>query len=364
MPSAPIRPSIEERLRLHRDYWERRPLPRPLCAYWLSPDFFLSKHFKAAHPLLKSGKTITPDLVVVDAFLPDYERLFQETEAIGQDAFWTAEPYNSLPWMEAMLGCEVMGSPDAFVSKHLLDDPAELEKIEVRPDNPWLLKFLEFTEKLVKLSRGRFTVGQPITRGPADMMGALLGQAEMVLAQADEPEFMQRMFVKLAEIQRWILKEHKKLIPPFHGGQALGFYHVWTPGPSVWYQEDLSAIMSPEMYRDFLRPAEKILTAGYDYTAVHLHPASFFMLDDLLENDFLRAIQVNKDVGGPSVPQMIPEFKKITARKNLIIWGDLTLEDLACLRENLAPVGLFFFIVVKDLAEAAATQKFIHAWRE
>ncbi len=356
--------SIEERLRLHRDFWERREMARPLAAYWTSRDFFLSKHFKAARHLLVSGKIITPDMLVVDDFLPDYERLFQESETIGQDAFWTAEPYTSIPWMEAMLGCEVAGSPDAFITKHLLDSPEKIEAIEVRPDNPWLRKYLEFTEKLVTLADGRFTVGQPITRGPADMMGALLGQAEMVLAQADEPELMQRMFVKLAEIQRWIIKEQKKLVPPFHGGQALGFYHVWTPGPGVWYQEDLSTIMSPAMYREFLRPAEAVLTKGYDYTAIHLHPASFFILDDLLENDWLKAIQVNKDVGGPSVPEMIPQFKKITARKNLIMWGDLTVDDLACLRDNLDPVGLFFFMVPKDYDEAMRLQDVIHSWRK
>lgn len=363
MPTlAAQRPSIEERLQLHRDFWARRALPRPLASYWVSSDFFFSKHFKAAHKLLVSGKIITPDMVIVDEFLPDYERLFQETEAVGQDGFWTAEPYNHLPWMEAILGCEVVGSPDAFVTRHLLDSPEQVENIEVTPDNPWLRKFLEFTEKLVKLSGGRFPVAQPITRGPSDMMGALLGQTEMVLAQADDPELMQRLFVKLAEIQRWILKEQKKLVPPFHGGDSLGFYHVWTPGPSVWYQEDLSAIMSPDMYCEFLRPAEEVLTAGYEYTAIHLHPASFFMLDDLLDNDWLKAVEVNKDVGGPSVPEMIPEFKTIAARKNLIVWGDLTMDDLQCLRDNLEPVGLFLFLVPKDMEEAARMQEFIHNW--
>ena len=34
----------------------------------------------------------------------------------------------------------------------------------------------------------------PIMRGPADMVGAIMGQTEMVFALADEPDLMKEFF--------------------------------------------------------------------------------------------------------------------------------------------------------------------------
>lgn len=354
--------TLDARLQMHRDYWARRDLRHPLAAFRLSPDFFLSRNYHAARGLLAPGRKILPHMLAVDDFLADYERMFQESEDIGQDAFFTAEPYTSIPWMEAMLGCEVVAGEASFITEPFMTDPAAGATLAVRPDNPWLEKFLEFTAKLARLADGRFPIGQPILRGPADVVGALMGQAEMVLAMVDEPDVMQRFFRNVAEAQRLVVGEMRKIAPLFHGGEALGFYHVWTPGQCIWYQEDLSTIMSPDMYVEFLREPERRICQGYSHTLIHLHPASFFMLDSLLENDFLSAIQVNKDVGGPSVPEMIPAIQKIVARKNFVFWGDLTLDDIACLRERLPARGLFFFTTAKDADEAKRLLEAIRRW--
>lgn len=359
---ASARPDVESRIALHRDYWERKDLPHPLAVFRITPDFFLSRNYRAAHHLLVPGKIITPDMLVVDDFMDDYERMYQESEKIGQDGFFTAEPYTSMPWMEAMLGCEVIAGDHSFVTEPWMTSLDQVDGIELRPDNPWLLKYLEFTEKLVRLSDGRFPIGQPILRGPADVVGSTMGQAEMVLAMVDEPEIMKAFFMKSAVAQRELIRRMWELTPLFHDGAAMGFYHVWTPEPCIWYQEDLSTIMSPSMYDEFLCPVEKEICDGYAQTMIHLHPAAFFILDSLLENDFLSAIQVNKDVGGPSVPEMISEIRKIVERKNFVFWGDLTVDDIKCLRDNLPAKGLFFFTTAPDYDEAARLLDALREW--
>jgi hypothetical protein len=43
----------------------------------VAPDFFFSRHFGAAKELLVPGRVITPDMIDVDRFLPDYERMYR-----------------------------------------------------------------------------------------------------------------------------------------------------------------------------------------------------------------------------------------------------------------------------------------------
>ncbi|MGH2311229.1 hypothetical protein ACQ10P_15525, partial [Enterococcus faecalis] len=76
--------------------------------------------------------------------------------------------------MEAIFGAEILGGGDAFVSKPCCREVFELDGICLDKSNPWYEKYLEFSEKLAKLSRGIFPVAQPILRGGSDTVGALV----------------------------------------------------------------------------------------------------------------------------------------------------------------------------------------------
>jgi len=68
-------------------------------------------------------------------------------------------------------------------------------------------------------------------------------------------------------------------------------------------------------------------------------------------------------VGGPSVEEMLPELAKLLARKNLILWGDLTINDLEVIRKKLPLRGLFFHIIAPSVEEAGELLRCIHNWR-
>jgi DNA-binding FadR family transcriptional regulator len=359
----PARARLEERLALHRAFWAGQEQSRPLASF-RTGDFFFARHFQAALPLLEPGKILSPESLIVSEFLPDYERQFAEAEALGQDGFWTGEPYTGIPWMEAILGCPVRAGQESFFSQPWLSSPAEaLERVRFDPKNPWLLKYLEFTAALVKLSRGRFPVGMPIMRGPTDMLGALLGQQEMVVALMEEdPEVIKPLIERVTRAFLAVIEAQRQLIPPFYGGSALGFYHLWAPGRSIWYQDDLSAILSPALYRQFFLESGRLILAGHDQTAFHLHPNSFFILPELLTLENLKAIQVNRDVSGPGVEEMLPVLARIMQTRGLILWGDLTVADLELIRQNLPCRGLALNVVAPSREEAGERMAHIRRW--
>ena len=342
---------INQKLVLHNAFWNREALKRPLVSFQVG-DYFVSKRIKAAAHLLRDGNKITPEMLNVDSLLDDFERMYQESCQTGQDAFWVAEPFCGIPWMEAIFGCEIYGTKSSFISRPYVKTVRDLKKIQFNPENPWYKKYFEFIRKLDKLSAGRFPIGQPIMRGASDVVGALLGQTELVYALLEEPEAMQEAFFKVTNALRSVIKAQWDAAPDFHGGYSMGFYYVWCPGKCIWFQEDLCALLSPQIFNDFLREPDASVCPGYDYTAVHLHPASFFVLDAYMEMDGLRAIQINKDVGGPSVMEMVPMFQKVLTKKNLIIFGDLDEKDIDCIVEDLPRVGTFLNITAPTVERA------------
>lgn len=347
---------------LHRKFWNKDSQKQPIVSY-RHGDFFFSRHFKATDNLNIDGKIISPEMLVVDDFLSDYERMYEKSLELGQSAFWTAEPFTGIPWMEAILGCAVVGREDSFISSHLESFKLEdIKSINLNPDNPWLKKYLEFTEKLVELSNGRFPVGQPIMRGPTDIIGAMIGQTEMIYFIYEHPELVEEFIERVTTVFLDVIKRQKEIIPVFHAGSSIGFYHLWTPGSCVWYQDDLSAILSPELYDRYFIDAGRRICSAYDRSLIHLHPSSFFIVDDLLKLDELDVIEVNKDIGGPSIEEMLPVLKKIINKKRLLIWGDLTIKDLAILRENLWVDGLFLNIVSEDISRIYEIQRSLANW--
>jgi hypothetical protein len=299
-------------------------------------------------------------MIDVDSFLEDYERQFNEITRLGQSGVWTAEPYTGIPWMEAFWGCEIIANRESFTARPAVKEAGDLEKLRFNPDNPWVVKFFEFVKKLNELSDGRFPVGAPIMRGQGDTAGALMGQTEFIYALYEEPEIIKKTLAKVVDSFLYIYGEMHRLNKPFYGGSSLGLYHVWTPGESLWFQDDISALLSPALYREFFLENERYICGKYKYTMMHLHPSSFHLLDDVLSNENLMAVEINKDAGGPSVKQMLVQYRKVLEKKRrLVIWGELSEEDVICVLDNLPLEGVYFNILPPDVESAERLNKLL-----
>jgi hypothetical protein len=271
---------------------------------------------------------------------------------VNQDAFWVGTPFTGIPWMEAMLGCDVIATESSFVTRPTGATIETIENVALDKDDPWLLKYLEFVEALNQLSSGRFPVGEPIMRGPSDMLGSIIGQEAMVLALMMQPDRSKEILAQVTEAFIEVIRLQLENSSAFHDGYSFGFYNIWTPGKCIWYQEDLSALLSPPLFKEMLKPCGERICRGYNYTAIHLHPSSFFIIDEALTMDDLTVIQINKDIGGPTVAEMMGVCNKIIEKKNLIIWGDLTEEDLSHIRRELPPYGVALHIIAESVTRA------------
>lgn len=354
-------PNIEERLQRNIDFWEGKDQDRPLCVMRLGEVFF-SREFKANLPYMQGKSTpITPQEIHVDEYLPDYERMYNDLCEVDMDGIFSADPMTGFPWMEGAFGAEINGTPQAFVSHKVLDDVEDLEGLTFDKNNAWSQKYLEFCEKITAMADGRFTVGQPILRGVTDTVGSLIGQSELIWATMEEHDIMKASFDTVVKAQRWLIDEMYKRIKPFHGGYCFGFYHVWAPEKVIWYQEDLSALLSPVQYDEYLFDTANAYIEGYNYSLVHLHPASFFNLDRMIKVPNLKAIQVNKDVGGPTVREMVPQLRKIieSGKSVLIGLGKLNQDDIDAAFDCLPPYRVCLNLMADDVKEAQEIMAYV-----
>ena len=185
--------------------------------------------------------------------------------------------------------------------------------------------------------------------GPSDLHAALRGHYHSIMDLIEEPEKSAELLSRMGEIFVSFAEEAWRHIPLFHGGYFDAQYSLWAPGSIVRMQEDASAVYSPELYRKLLQPVDKIIADKFEYSFIHLHTTSLFLLDAFLEIESIRCFEINKEDSGPPLDEMIPYYRQVQrAGRPLLIRGSFEPDELRLLSDKLDPEGLFFLIMVKD----------------
>jgi len=355
---------VQSKIKKHLLFWERKN-NQPLIGFHIG-NVYPVLDFNAAKSLLATRGPITPDMIEPLEFVEDYERLYQEHRKVSQDTFWAATPFPGFPWMEAILGCQIYSSANSFwASAHLSLE--EVKKLKLSDSNPWFVKFIDFARLLVRISKGRFPVAQPFFRGPTDLLGTLRGQTQFVYDLYEGTQQLRETIDGIAKIYIQVVSKLNEVIPPFSRGYSIGFYDLWAPGRCIHFQEDLAALLSPDLYHKFFLPSARKISGSYPFSFIHLHPSSIFILDHLLTIQSLGVIQINRESTPDfKIKEMFPVFRKVQeAKKRLMISGELTREDIDQILSDIKPYGLYLQIVVPSSNSACKMHNYFkESWEK
>jgi len=341
---------IEDRVARFRRFYQRTN-ERPLLGFFVGSDYPLRRY--RASDSLPSDRPLVPEDFSVAPYLDDCDRLFDLHEACGGDFIWSASSFWGIPWLEAALGCPSFADhstgsitarcPPAFAGPDTL--PA------FNPDSPWMRLAVEFLARMAKRSGGRWPIGTTRMRGIADLLSALYGGSDFILTMMERPEEVKEVCRKLTDF--WIAFGRFQLdrIPLFHGGVGSFYYNLWAPAGTVWHQEDAAALLSPVLYDEFIREHDDRIARAFDGCIMHQHPTKFVPTDFYLEMPFL-ALELHVDEGGPTAKALHTVHVKILAEKPLVIWGDLSAQDLDWIFHKLPPAGLAVITVVASPEQA------------
>ncbi len=341
---------IEQRVKRLTEWFERRN-GRPLLGFTLGSYYPLRRYPNGVRDILAG--LVRPEDIAVARFLDDTDALYLLHEQAGGDLIWSATPFLGVPWLEAALGCGVVADHNSG-SMRSTPPPgfASNPRVPVfSTSNPWVDKMLEFIPALEQRSAGRYPIGATLMRGISDLLSALYGGQEFILRMHDDPGEVSAIIDGLAEF--WIafgtcLLRHLSL---FHGGTGCYMYSLWCPGKTIWLQEDAVALLSPQLFERFIFPADCRIAKAFEHTALHLHPTRYIP-SDLFTRSPMNVLELHIDHDGPRAAVLAPHHRKILKTKPLLIWGELTDEDLEFVMTELPGQGLAVNVVAGSVQEA------------
>lgn len=192
------------------------------------------------------------------------------------------------------LGCKGVESPGTVWIEPCINDPATAA-FEFDQKNFYWNFTLRLTREQLRLGKGKFLLQFPDLIEGLDTLAAMRGTESLLKDLVDRPEWVQQA---LQQITRRYFEYYDALFELIKDDRGGSHYCAWAPGRTAKLQCDMSAMISPEMFKEFMVPVLKEMTARLDYCLYHWDgPAAICHHDQLLSMPKLNMIQWNPGAG-------------------------------------------------------------------
>ncbi len=200
---------------------------------------------------------------------------------------------------------------------------------------------------------GEYFVSQPDISGNVDALAHLRGTENLLVDMLRNKE---KVHDALAKIQAaWLLASesiYRITRDNNQGGQTIGWLNTWADGRHAQMQSDLSVMISPALFDEFVYPELKEQSAWMDKALYHFDGAEQMKhLDKLLALDTLHMIQWTCVEGQPEPMYYIDALKKVQAAgKGILILAKP--EWIEPLMTGLSSRGLYLVSTASSVEQA------------
>ena len=201
----------------------------------------------------------------------------------------------------AYLGSDVGFSEDTIWFKPCVEeDWDEHPEIKFDPENPWFKRHLQLVTDARKLAGDDFLLDMPDLMENLDVLSSLRGAQELMMDLIEDPDAVMERVEQVTRAYFPIYDAFYEQVKDAEGGNAFNCFQIWAPGRLSKLQCDASAMMSTEMFDDFVLDSLRYQTERLDYSMYHLDgPGAIKHLDSLMTLDKLNALQWTPGDAGP-----------------------------------------------------------------
>lgn len=281
---------------------------------------------------------------------PDFQTKWADPEYVAQsyDAGHEATYFGgeALPGTSLMVGyCFGYGAPLHYSEQTVWQEPI-IEDWAHRPsldldEDEWSWRQVQaVVQRCAEVAAGKWMVGFPNVHEPNDHLPLLRGTQRYLMDLIEHPADVKRAMRKL--LDNWyVVYERLADMTPWQEGSS-GWLGVWSPGRrSLTLQSDVSCMLSPAMFEEFIAPELEELSEWLEGPTYHLDgPGALQHVDRLLAIKRLHAIQWTPGTGEAGGLHWLDLFKRIQAGgKGVIIF--VPYDEVETAVRELRPEGLF-----------------------
>ena len=228
----------------------------------------------------------------------------------------------------------------------------ENEKLVFSKDTYLYKATINLAKYFVENSNDEFIIGMPGCSSNIDALAHLRGSEQVLLNMIDNPgllkeelEIIQQSWLAIVNDIFAITKKNN------HGGGST-WMGTWAKGLHAQLQSDISVMLSPQQFAEFVYPDLNRQCEILEYPNYHLDGLEQLRhLDKLVSIKNLRLIQYTFCDGQPSPVEQIPALQRIQKTGKLLLLM-VPPQYVKPLLENLSAKGLFITTACRNPEEA------------
>ena len=215
------------------------------------------------------------------------------------------------------------------------------------PADAWVRRFDACHAALARAAgQDDFMVGQPVMLPACDVLSMRMGTEQFLLALHDHPDWMRQALAQGAQAQAAGMEYFRGRLAGRHDfpyGIA-GWMPFWAPEPFVATQSDVSCMLSPALYGEFVFPELQLYAEHCGPVWYHLDGRDAQQhLPRLLAWERLRVLQYTPTPGEPpNGPAHLRFYRQVQAAGK-ILHLDVPGEHVAALLRELDPGRLMLY---------------------
>jgi 5-methyltetrahydrofolate--homocysteine methyltransferase len=192
------------------------------------------------------------------------------------------------------LGCRGAEREGTVWCEPFIEDPDEA-RFEYDPENFYWNFCLRLTREQLRLGEGKFLLQFPDLIEGLDTLAAARGTDRLLIDLVDRPEWVRCCLRSITDRYFHYYDILYDLMRDEIGGSI---YWAWAPGRMVKLQCDVSAMISPGMFGDFMVPVLREMTERISYSMYHWDgPGALQHHEHLLSVENLDMLQWTPGVG-------------------------------------------------------------------
>ncbi|MBN1810107.1 MAG: hypothetical protein JW909_13655 [Planctomycetes bacterium] len=230
----------------------------------------------------------------------------------------------------------------------------EVLRIRLDPDNRWWKEVQRVATVVSDLSAGDFIVGGTDLNAEMNVLGSFRGTQNLLFDLLDRPADVHKASDVIHDA--WLRCYDRMMDITLRHQQGTMFWmNIWCPERCIDVQCDFSAMISPDMFREFVLPHVQDTCSRVPYTIFHLDgPGQIPHLQMLLDLPDLNGIQWVPGAGNPGTgsPHWFPMYNRIQDAGKLLVLQGMNRNDVRGVAETLDPRGLLIETSASDPDEA------------
>lgn len=285
------------------------------------------------------------------------EYILETTEEKIRCTFWGGEavpnfwPNLGPNFFSAILGSELHFAEDTSWVEPFINDWKNFHGLHFDPENKWWKLMSKIIKEGARKGKDRFLVAIPDLHGGGDAIAGIRGTENLCIDLIQYPEKILECKEFMKELWFNVYEELYK-ITTSEGQEGTYSWLGWAPGKTCPLQEDLLALISPDMFSNFFIDIIKEQVNYLDYSIFHLDgPECLPHLDLLLEIPGLHGIQWEPGDGHRPMTRWISLLKKIQ-NAGKVLWINIDIKELDVILSELSPNGLMVVTEASSQEEA------------